>query len=194
MSAALTAFLLLVIVSALGVWIINRGSSGVKEGFVAEPEPEHKESSKEESSKKEIQKSHEEAPVNSLAATPLTQEQSVLLDKSSDLIKMVTEIAQKTHGSVKEEFEGFEGFEEMKAVYTPLQQRIRAHQTPAQPLPAMTVNAFTDKGTGAEAILKDEKKMASIREMIRDETASAVRDELSGSRLFNQYQINYESQ
>lgn len=196
MSAALAGFLFLVIISAIGLWIIKGGRSGVKEGYEAfQNEPSETDKSASDKSADDQKGSKKEEPVEEptttdIASTPLTQEQNLLLNKSGDLIKMVGEIAQKTYGPVKEQFEGFE---QGQAAYKPLQQIIKPHQTPEQPLPAMTADAPTDRGSGAENILADEKKLASIREMIRDETASAVRDELSKSRLFNEYQINYGS-
>lgn len=199
MSAALAGFLFLVIICALGLWIIKGGRSGVKDGYEAfqnegDISAAHKSAtdSKGEMKQEMAEKAEkaEEPTTTDIASTPLTQEQNLLLNKSGDLIKMVGEIAQKTYGPVKEQFEGFE---QGQAAYKPLQQIIKPHQTPEQPLPAMTASAPTDRGSGAENILADEKKLASIREMIRDETASAVRDELSKSRLFNEYQINYGS-
>jgi hypothetical protein len=250
MSAALTAFLLLVIVSALGVWIINRGSSGI-EGFdaasraaavacekeynlcvdsgdsikdctaetdkclkailnpsvsdVDNAESNLTSSATSAASAKTVGKTiTPSSDYTALASAALTGKDATL---SSDYEKFLKEVKTKiTSGYPKptgEQLNLAQGAGvtlsesssggSTNATYTPLTQRIRPHENLPENFPTMTASASTDKGTGVDAILKDEKKMSSIRQMIRDEIASAVRDELSGSRLFNQYQINYES-
>jgi hypothetical protein len=77
--------------------------------------------------------------------------------------------------------------------YFPHQKTIRSHQTPHTETIAVSANAPTDRGTVAEKIAIDDKKIASLRQNIRDEVANVVRDELNGSAFFNQYQINYSA-
>ena len=60
---------------------------------------------------------------------------------------------------------------------------------PLVPLQTLTASSPTDIGTGAQSILNGAPITPSLRQMIRNDIAGAVKDEFG--QLQNQYQIQY---
>jgi hypothetical protein len=79
------------------------------------------------------------------------------------------------------------------STYTPSATFIKPHEKPPMTLPTMTANAPTDKGTKANKILIDSIYTPSIRQMIRDDVAQTVREEVEANQINNPYSIDYES-
>ena len=78
------------------------------------------------------------------------------------------------------------------STYTPSATIIKPHQTPFPTLPTITANAATDKGTKANKILIDSIYTPSIRQMIRDDVAKTVREEVEANQINNPYSIDYD--
>ena len=75
-------------------------------------------------------------------------------------------------------------------VYVPNQETIYPHQRPPAQPPRLTATVPTDAGTQAEAIQTNQILTPSMRQMIRSDVKSAIKEEVND--IQNQYEITYE--
>jgi hypothetical protein len=77
--------------------------------------------------------------------------------------------------------------------YKPSATIIKPHEKVPKQLPTMTASVGTDAGTKAQEIAMNNIYTPSIRQMIRDDVAQTVREEVEANQINNPYAVNYES-
>jgi hypothetical protein len=82
--------------------------------------------------------------------------------------------------------------DQVLALYAPAVQKIKPHQRPSNQLPSMEPQVEEDDDTEYASIQKDRPAVASLRQMIRDDVAQIVREEVDGSRIGNPYEVKYD--
>jgi hypothetical protein len=82
------------------------------------------------------------------------------------------------------------GSTDTKGTYTPNQDIIAAHVTPAQLKALITAKLASDAGTQAEKINEDSILTPSVRAQIRNDVRKVIRDEIDA--INNEYEIQYD--
>ena len=82
--------------------------------------------------------------------------------------------------------------EQILALYSPAIKKIKPHQKPTEDLPSMEPEVDDEDDTEYAEIQRGRTRTASIRQMIRDDVAKVVREEVYGSRIGNPYEVTYD--
>lgn len=220
MSPALLAFLILLIMAAFGVWIIAKGNMFQIDGFLTWKTLDNCETDYKTCNKIQQECENEKTACVRMVNSKLdklieTSDQlaSTSTETTTPILANVLKKIQGVPGTVEpsnEQLNRVQGAEllpilggtkekpvhltakEVLALYKPAIEKIKPHQTPSRQLTALEPKVNDQDETEYADILRSSPRTASIREMIRNDVADIVREEVDGANTGNPYEVKYD--